>query len=217
MERTKLRKYTFVGYDIDLADVYSFAKSLLQSCGFYVRSEIRQEAFLDLQARTLRDESHSVGKVRDVDLIVTGHKTKFEVQLHAGVWGRDLAVACIESVATLGVLAAMEVHSAHRLEDELWEQIVHQIDPHLKVCPSDGLVFKTDEKFAEHSKIHEEELLAAENIMMGRMRAAGVYAAMEIDSDGARGGPWIPALASAEASYSKTPQKRRHNSISSRY
>jgi hypothetical protein len=141
--------------EIEPKDVYSTVKELLKSEGFTLQLEDVKDGFWDLHARKSNLEIAAVGKVRDVDVLVAGTKGKFEVQLRAGIWGRDLIVPVIESIATLGVAAAVDIHSAHNFEEKLWEQIVHKIDPTLRICPRDGLLFKSEEELKGHLKMHE--------------------------------------------------------------
>ncbi len=122
-----------------------------------------------------------LGKVRDVDAIVAGTKGKFEVQLNAGVWGRDLAVPAVEGVATLGIATAVDLHSAHEFEERIWDQTVHVIDPSLRICKLDGLLFKSDQELQNHIKVHEQQQQAAQSsmtnsmLMMGMMGGMGMF------------------------------------------
>ncbi|MEM3670580.1 MAG: hypothetical protein QW767_02425 [Thermoprotei archaeon] len=165
--------------DIEPADVFSHIKQLLQSEGFKVLSEDVKPGFWDLHAKKANVERIVLGRVRDVDVVVAGSKGKFEVQLNAGVWGKDLAVPAVEGVATLGVAAAAELHSAHKFEERMWEQIVHKIDPSLKICSLDGMLFKTDEELSDHVKAHEAQHIASQAnamntaAMMGMMGLVG--------------------------------------------
>lgn len=161
-----MRRYGFVEKDVRPDDVYAHIKSLLQGEGFKVASEEKRENYLDLHARKSSAEKIVLGRVRDVDAVVAGTTGKFEVQIHAGVWGRDLMVPAIEGIATLGVAPAVEMHEAHQLEERLWEQIVNKIDPALKVCRLDGMVFKTQEDLNKHLLAIQQAQQQAQNNMM---------------------------------------------------
>ena len=113
------------------------------------------------------------GAVRNVDLIIAGNGNKFSLQLHAGVWGRDLAVPTIESVATFGVAGIEERRSGRDLEERLWEEIVNKIDPSLLICEYDGLLFKTDEELQSHLRVHKRVDIDAESSWVNGMTMTG--------------------------------------------
>ena len=162
-----MRRYGFTERDVKPADVYENIKSLLQGEGFKVTSEEKRDGYLDLHARKSSTEKIILGKVRDVDAVVAGTVGKFEVQLHAGFWGRDLMVPAIEGVATLGAAPAVQLHEAHEFEERLWEQVVAKIDPSLKVCKLDGMLFKTQEELDKHLQaIQLAQQQAANSTMM---------------------------------------------------
>ena len=188
-----MRHYGFVEKDADPAQVYSNVKGLLQNEGFKITSEdVRNNNYWDLHAKKSSLEKIVLGKVRDVDVLVAGSKGKFEVQLHAGVWGRDLAVPAIEGIATLGAAPAIELHSAHEFEEKMWEQIVHNIDPSLKICPLDGLLFKSDQEMQNHEKMHAQQAQAAQNSMMNSMLMMGMLGGVGMMGWGMMGGGmWI--------------------------
>ncbi len=172
-----MRKHGFVEKDIDPKDVYSHIKEILQSQGFKIVAEDPKDGLLDMHARKSNIERIVMGRVRDVDVIVAGTKGKFEVQLHAGIWGRDLAIPAIEGVATLGIATAADLHSAHKFEEKIWEQIVSKIDPSLKICHLDGLLFKSDEELKQHQQLHQSQDqsgLSSNLLMMGMLGGGGM-------------------------------------------
>jgi hypothetical protein len=170
-----------VDKDIEPEEVYSHIKELLQSEDFKIESEDVKDGFWDIHARKSSAERIIMGKIRDVDVVVAGTRSKFEVQLRAGIWGRDLAVPVVEGVATLGLATAMEVHSAHQFEEKMWEQIVRKIDPSLRICRLDGLLFKSDDELNKHIKMHEQQEMqqqAAQNSAMDQMLMWGTIGGM---------------------------------------
>ena len=173
-----MRRHGFLEKDVEPKDVYSHIKELLQSQGFKIVSEDTKDGLFDLHAKKSSMERIVMGKVRDVDAVVAGTRGKFEVQLHAGVWGRDLAVPAIEGLATLGMATAADLHSAHQFEEGLWQQIVHQIDPSLKICSLDGLLFKSDAEMEEHEKWHQQQQQASQGSMMNSMMMMGMMGGM---------------------------------------
>lgn len=188
-----MRRFGFVERNVQPEDVYQHVKSLLQGEGFKVTSEEKKENYWDLHARKSSAEKIVLGRVRDVDAVVAGTTGKFEVQLHAGVWGRDLAVPAIEGIATLGLVPAAELHSAHELEERLWEQIVNKIDPSLKVCKFDGMLFKSQEELNQHVLEEQRRQQQAHNNMMNQMMMMGMVGGMGMMGMGmmGMGGLWI--------------------------
>lgn len=161
---------------------------MLQSEGFKITSEEVRDNYWDLQARKSSTERIVLGKVRDVDAVVCGSKGKFEVQIRAGIWGRDLAVPAIEGMASLGAVTAAELHSGHQFEERLWEQVVHKIDPSLKICQQDGLLFNTDQDLAKHMQMHEQQQ-ATQGSMINQMMMLSMLGGFGIGMMG--GGLWI--------------------------
>jgi hypothetical protein len=186
-----------VDKEIEPRDVYSHIKELLQSEDFKIESENVKDGFWDLHARKSSAERIVMGKVRDVDVVVAGTKGKFEVQLRAGIWGRDLAVPAVEGVATLGLATAIDLHSAHQFEERMWEEIVHKIHPSLKICKLDGLLFKSDEELNKHIKMHEQQEMqqqTAQNSALNQMLMFGMLGGMGMGMYGmgwGGQGPWI--------------------------
>jgi len=143
-------KHGFVEKEMEPSSVIELVKDLLLKENFKITSDDKQDDLLELHAKKTNKERIVLGKVRDVDVIVAGSKGKFEVQVHAGIWGRDLAIPSVEGLVTFGVATALELHSGHEFEMRIWEQIVHSIDPTLKICKMDGMLFKTDEELNKH-------------------------------------------------------------------
>ena len=187
-----LRRSGFVEKDVDPADVYQHIKQLLQSEGFKIGSEDTRNNYWDLHARKSNIERLVIGKVRDVDAVVAGMRGKFEVQLHAGIWGRDLAIPAVEGVATLGLATAADLHSGHEFEERIWEQIVHRIDASLKICQLDGMLFKSQDELNKHVNLHEQQHKAAQSSMMNSMLMMGMMGGMGMGMYGlGMGGFWI--------------------------
>ncbi|GEM_PF-1616339 len=172
-----MRRHGFVERDVDPEDVYSHVKELLQSQQFRIISDEKKDGLWDVHAKKSNIERIVTGRIRDVDVIIAGAKGKFEVQLHAGIWGRDLAIPAIEGLATLGLAAAADLHSAHKFEEKMWEQIVQKIDPSLKICSMDGLLFKSDDEFQQHQQLHQQQSQGSSMnsmLMMGMLGGGGM-------------------------------------------
>lgn len=152
-----MRKYAFTNANIDPEQAYSQSKKIIEGRGLKITSEEIQDRYWDLHARKSGIDRIVTGTVRDVNLILTGDRKNLGVQLHAGIWGRDYIVPAIEGVATLGLAAAAEVRAAHEFEENLWEDIVHVVEPEYLVCERDGTVFETEAAYEEHMKGHSRE------------------------------------------------------------
>ncbi|MCL5988939.1 MAG: hypothetical protein M1166_01250 [Candidatus Thermoplasmatota archaeon] len=150
-------KHGFVEKDIEPSAVADHIKELLVNENFKITSDETRDALWEIHAKKSDRERIVLGKVRDVDVVIAGAQGKFEVQLHAGIWGRDMAIPAIEGVATFGIATAAELHSGHEFEMRIWEQIVKQIDPTLKICKLDGLLFKTDDDLNKHMQEHQAQ------------------------------------------------------------
>ena len=149
-------KHGFVEKDIDPSEVHSLVLDLLKKENFNITSDENNNNMWETHAKKSSKERIILGRVRDVDTIIAGQKGKFEVQLHAGIWGRDIAIPAIEGIATLGIATAAELHSGTEFEMRMWEQIVGKIDPTLKICKIDGLLFKTQKDLDDHMKTHQQ-------------------------------------------------------------
>ena len=85
-------RHGFVEKDIAPEDVHKKAIELLSAEGFKVTSDDAKDGMWDIHAKKSSTERIVLGRVRDVDILIAGTKGKFEVQLHAGIWGRDLII-----------------------------------------------------------------------------------------------------------------------------
>ena len=73
------------------------------------------------------------------------------------------------------IATGVELHSGHEFEMRLWEQIVHKIDPSLKICNIDGLLFKNDQDLQTHMKTHQVNPAMGMGMMgMGMMGIMGM-------------------------------------------
>ncbi len=184
-------KHGFVEKDIDPSQVREKVKELLAKENFTITSDEENDKLYEIHAKKSSRERIVLGKVRDVDVVIAGQKGKFEVQLHAGIWGRDIAVPIIEGVATLGIAAGAEIHSGHEFEKRLWEQIVKTIDPTLQICPYDGMLFKTKEELDKHIQAHQQQAYQGNMMGMGMM-GMGMMGMMGMGMMGMMGpGLWI--------------------------
>jgi hypothetical protein len=187
---TFMIKHGFVERDIDPSEVYDLVKELLVKEDFKITSDDQSNSMYEIHAKKSNRERIVLGRVRDVDVVIAGNKGKFEVQLHAGIWGRDMAVPAIEGIATLGIATATELHSGHEFEKRMWEQIVKKIDPTLKICEYDGMLFKTQQELDQHMKAHQQQMAGNGSMMGMGMLGMGMMGMMGMGMMGF-GGPGL--------------------------
>lgn len=152
-------RHGFVEKEISPEDLFAHVKDMLKAEGFVITSDDAKNGMWDLHAKKKDTEKIVLGRVRDVDVLIAGARGKFQVQLHAGIWGRDLIIPAIEGLASFGVVTAEELHSGHEFERRLWKEIVYKIDPTLKICDFDGLLFKTQADLDNHLMTHQRQLV----------------------------------------------------------
>ena len=181
-------RHGFVEKDIAPEDVHAKAIELLKGEGFQVTSDDVKSGMWDVHAKKSGAERIVLGRVRDVDVLIAGTRGKFEVQLHAGIWGRDLVIPAVEGIASLGIATAAELHSGHEFEKRLWKEIVNKIDPTLKICDIDGMLFKTQAELDQHVKAHQQQMAAQQGSMLGPMAMMGGFGMMGMMGMGMFGG-----------------------------
>lgn len=177
-------RHGFVEKEITPDGVFEEVKNFLEQDGFKLTYEESKDNLYELHAKKSSRERIAIGKVRDVDIVISGQQGKFEVQVHAGIWGRDLAVPVLEGALTLGIATAAEIHGGHEYELNLWKRIVKLIDPSLKVCDVDGLLFQNQADLDQHMKTLQQQSTASPYMGMGMM-------GMGMLGMGMMGGFWI--------------------------
>jgi len=165
-----MKRYGFSGKEAEPSDLFSAVKKLLEDRGFIIEGETVREGFWDIRAARKDIDKIVAGRVRDADVVISGTKGKFEIQLKVGIWGRDLAVPVIEGVATIGASTAANLHEEHMTENEIWKEIVRLVDPSLFVCDRCGMIFKTREELEKHKEYEKHRL--ANNLRFDLSEAA---------------------------------------------
>jgi hypothetical protein len=181
-------RHGFVERDIEPEDVHQHVKDLLSTEGFQVTSDDVKSGLWDIHAKKSGTERIVLGRVRDVDVLIAGTKGKFEVQLHAGIWGRDLIIPAVEGIASFGIATAAELHSGHEFENRLWKKIVNRIDPTLTICDIDGMLFKSQAELDQHMKAHQQQAASQQGSMLGPMAMMGGLGMMGMMGMGMFGG-----------------------------
>jgi hypothetical protein len=153
-----MRAFGFIDRNLEPSGLYSSIKETLQNQGFKVTSEEIQDGHWDLHARKTGLARIILGSARDVDILLSGDRNKFGVQLRTSIWGRDFAIPG-EHMFSSGDGS----RSVSGFEEGLWEEIVHMVDPSLRVCPVDGQVFSSEKELDDHVGEHEKNQQAQMN------------------------------------------------------
>jgi len=149
-----MRSDSFQGYEIEPSDLLVFVWELLTQNGFNITAMETAGGVTDLHARRAMHGRVTRGAVRDIDVVLAHSEKRIHLQLRVGIWGRDLLVPSAEGIPAAGVATVDEVQSAQELEKDLWERLVHWIDPALLISESDGLTFKAPEELKFHTEMH---------------------------------------------------------------
>ncbi len=153
----RMKHYGFVEKDVAPSAVYAHLKQFLVENGFQIDTESARPNLWDLRASKRDAARIALGAVRDADVVVAGTQGKFEVQFKLGVWGKDLAVPAVEGIATLGIATALDLHEEHVLEDKMWRDLVHMIDPKLQICRRCGGIFRSPEDLKTHQDVEAQQ------------------------------------------------------------
>ncbi len=168
-----MKHYGFVEKDVEPSAVSAHLKQFMVENGFQIDTESSRPNFWDLRASKRGAARIALGAVRDADIVVAGTRGKFEVQFKLGVWGKDLAVPVVEGVATLGVAAAIELHEEQLLEDKMWRNVGHMIDPKLQICGLCGVIFRSPEELKTHQEVEAQQ--AQSQMGMGNPMMMGMF------------------------------------------
>ena len=168
-----MKHYGFVEKDVAPSAVYAHLKQFLVENGFQIDTESARPNLWDLRASKRDAARIALGAVRDADVVVAGTQGKFEVQFKLGVWGKDLAVPAVEGIATLGIATALDLHEEHVLEDKMWRDLVHMIDPKLQICRRCGGIFRSPEDLKTHQDVEAQR--AQSQMGMGNPMMMGMF------------------------------------------
>jgi hypothetical protein len=148
-----MRAYGFIDRNLEPSKLYSNIKETLENQGFKIASEDIQDGHWDLHARKTGFAKIIMGSARDVDILLSGDRNKFGVQLRTSIWGRDFAIPGEHMLNP-----SNNSRLISEFEEGLWEEIVHMIDPSLCVCSADGRVFSSEQELEDHQAEHEKNL-----------------------------------------------------------
>ena len=114
--------------NIEIQQLYDEIKKYLKDLKLDIIHEEKEENFWDLKAHKGTKSSVIIGNVRDVEVMISGTQSNYDLILRTGAWGKDIIVpTAIAGVLTAGVAAipaaAVSAYRAHAFEKHFWDHI----------------------------------------------------------------------------------------------
>jgi hypothetical protein len=114
--------------NIEIQQLYDQIKQYLKGIKLDIIHEEKEENFWDLKAHKGTKSSVVIGNVRDVEVMISGTESNYDLILRTGAWGKDIIVpTAIAGVLTAGVAAipaaAVSAYRAHSFEKNFWDYI----------------------------------------------------------------------------------------------
>jgi hypothetical protein len=114
--------------NIEVQQLYDQIKKYLKDLKLDIIHEEKEENFWDLKAHKGTKSSVIIGNVRDVEVMISGTESSYDLILRTGAWGKDIIVpTAIAGVLTAGVAAipaaAVSAYRAHAFEKHFWDYI----------------------------------------------------------------------------------------------
>jgi hypothetical protein len=113
--------------NVQVLELYDLIKKYLQELKLEIIHEEKYENYWSIKAHKGGKGSVIIGNVREVEVMISGAGSNYDLILRTGAWGRDIIVpAAIASVLSLGVgaaVAGVEAYRAHSFEKNFWEKI----------------------------------------------------------------------------------------------
>lgn len=110
-----------------ISELYDLIKKYLQELKMEIIHEEKYENYWSIKAHKGGKGSVIIGNIREVEVMISGAGSNYDLILRTGAWGRDIIVpAAIASVFSLGVgaaVAGVEAYRAHSFEKHFWENI----------------------------------------------------------------------------------------------
>jgi hypothetical protein len=114
-----------------ISQLYDLIKKYLQELKLEIIHEEKYENFWSIKAHKGGPGSVIIGNIREVEVMISGAGSNYDLILRTGAWGRNIIVpAAIASVVTLGLgaaVAGVEAYRAHSFEKNFWEYINRMI------------------------------------------------------------------------------------------
>jgi hypothetical protein len=94
--------------NVQVSQLYDLIKKYLEDLKLEIIHEEKYENYWSLKAHKGGKGSVIIGNVREVEVMISGADSNYDLILRTGAWGRDIIVpAAIASVFSLGVGAAV--------------------------------------------------------------------------------------------------------------
>ncbi len=94
--------------NVQVSQLYDLIKKYLEDLKLEIIHEEKYENYWSLKAHKGGKGSVIIGNVREVEVMISGADSNYDLILRTGAWGRDIIVpAPIASVFSLGVGAAV--------------------------------------------------------------------------------------------------------------
>ena len=114
--------------NVEVSQLYDQIKKYLQGLKLDIIHEEKEENYWDLKAHKGTLSSVIIGNVRDVEVMISGTESNYDLILRTGAWGKDIIVpTVIAGALTAGVaaipVAAVSGYRAHSFEKNFWDFI----------------------------------------------------------------------------------------------
>jgi hypothetical protein len=114
--------------NVEIEQLYAAIKKYLQDLKLDIIHEDRFPSYWSLKAYKGGTLNTITGSVRDVEAMISGSESSYDLVLRTGAWGRDIFVpGAIAGVITGSIgaaaVAAAEIYMAHTFEKNFWNWI----------------------------------------------------------------------------------------------
>lgn len=153
--------------DIEVSGLISAVKQHFTELGLQIIHEDNHEGYWSIKAHKGGKLSAITGSIRDVEIMITGSNSKYDLTFRTGAWGRDIAIpALLASTVSFGagaIVAGAEVYRAHKFEKNFWDWLNQKITSFNgtmsksipvpsseRVCNKCNLPLQSEAKFCMH-------------------------------------------------------------------
>lgn len=114
--------------NVDVQRLYDEIKKYMQGLKLDIIHEEKIENFWDIKSHKGTKGSVIIGNVRDVEVMISGTGSNYDLVLRTGAWGKDIVVpAVIAGVLTAGagavIVGGVSAYRAHKFEKNFWDFI----------------------------------------------------------------------------------------------
>src|SRR5215213_4110122 len=123
-----MRQEHVILHDVEVSQLYDQIRNYMKDKKLDIIHEEKEDNFWDLKAHKGTKSSVIIGNVRDVEVMISGTESNYDLILRTGAWGKDIIVpTAIAGVLTAGVAAipaaAVSAYRAHAFEKHFWDHI----------------------------------------------------------------------------------------------